>query len=80
MVAFDYAASSSGVQIMPEIGVRLPLHATSQGKIALASLSPKAAERLLLRRGMQPYTPHTTVDLGAMLRELPPPSVNRAMP
>jgi len=70
VVAFDYAASSTGIQIMPEIGVRLPLHATSQGKIALASLTDKAAERLLKRRGIQPYTPHTVADIDALLREL----------
>ena len=71
VVAFDYAASNSGIQIMPEIGVRLPLHATSQGKVALASLPSKAAERLLKRRGMQSYTPHTIVDAEVLLRELP---------
>ena len=56
---------------MPEIGVRLPLHATSQGKLTLASLERKSAERLLKKHGMQPYTPHTAADSAQLLRQLP---------
>ena len=69
-VSFDYAASSSGIQIMPEIGVRLPLHATSQGKLMLSTLSDGKASRLLDQYGMQPYTPHTAVDKESLLRQL----------
>lgn len=71
VVAFDYAASTSGVQIMPEIGVRLPLHATSQGKLSLSAMPHKSAERLLKRRGMMPYTPHTAADIDTIMQQLP---------
>ena len=70
VVSFDYAASATGIQIMPEIGVRLPLHATSQGKLMLSYLPPKKAQGLLQKRGMPPYTPHTIDGPEKLLREL----------
>ena len=70
VVAFDYAASSSGVQIMPEIGVRLPLHATSQGKLMLATLSDSRALRLIGQQGLTPFTPHTIGDRERLLERL----------
>ncbi len=70
VVAFDYAASSSGVQILPEIGVRLPLHATSQGKLMLSTLSDSRAIRLAEQQGMTPYTPHTLSDRESLLQRL----------
>ena len=69
-VALYYAASSSGVQIMPEIGVRLPLHATSQGKLLLSTLSDSAAARLCEQQGMTPFTPHTLTELPELTRRL----------
>lgn len=69
VVALDYAASSSGVQILPEIGVRLPLHATSQGKLMLSTLSDSRAVRLAAQR-MTPFTPHTLGDTDSLLRQL----------
>ncbi|MBQ6153082.1 MAG: IclR family transcriptional regulator [Ruminococcus sp.] len=58
-VSFDYARSQAGVQIMPEIGSRLPLHATSQGKLLLSSMSESKARNLLKKNGIPSYTPHT---------------------
>ena len=69
-VSFDYAASPTGVQILPEIGVRLPLHATSQGKLLLAAIPPAKAERMIRKSKLQPYTPHTA-DAESLLSELP---------
>ena len=70
VVSFDYAASSSGIQIMPEIGVRLPLHATSQGKLMLSLLPFGRVIRLMDEYGMQPFTPHTVADTEALARQL----------
>lgn len=58
-VSFDYARSQAGVQIMPEIGSRLPLHATSQGKLLLSSMSELKVRSILKKTGMPSYTPHT---------------------
>ena len=70
VVSFDWARSAVGVQILPEIGVRLPLHATSQGKLALALMPEAKAKRLLDKRGMQLFTPHTVTDMELMSRQL----------
>lgn len=70
VVAFDYAASSSGVQILPEIGVRLPLHATSQGKLMLSTLPDSRVLRLMEQQGMTPFTPHTLGDADSLLHSL----------
>lgn len=61
-VSFDYAVSSSGVQILPEIGVRLPLHCTSQGKLMLAFMPEQKVRSLCKRRPMLQYTPHTITE------------------
>ena len=70
VVSFDYAASPTGVQIMPQIGVRLPLHATSQGKLMLSLISESKASRLIGKLDMIPYTPHTLSDKQSLLRQL----------
>ena len=62
-VSIDYAVSPSGVQIMPEIGVRLPLHCTSQGKLMLAFLPHNKVISFYKRHEMRRYTPHTISDV-----------------
>ena len=69
-VSFDYAVSSSGVQIMPEIGVRLPLHCTSQGKLLLAYLPEQQVISMYKRRELRQYTPHTAVEIGRLLEQI----------
>ena len=51
-------SSGAGLQLTVEPGVRLPLHATAQGKVLLSA----ASEREILRccaQGLQPCTRHT---------------------
>ena len=62
VVSFDYSVSRTGIQIIPEMGVRLPLHATSQGKLALSTLSEKELKRLTDKNELVPFTPHTITD------------------
>lgn len=69
-VSLDYAVSSSGVQILPEIGVRLPLHCTSQGKLMLAYLPRQRVNSLLKRQPPRSYTPHTLTDPDRLNAEL----------
>ncbi len=61
-VSIDYAVSPSGVQILPEIGVRLPLHCTSQGKLLLAFLSQSRLKSMIKQQPLRQYTPHTIAD------------------
>lgn len=70
VVSFDYAFPAGGVRIMPEIGVRLPLHATSQGKLMLAYLPLRTCESLLGKTRLVPFTPHTVTDQSALIRYL----------
>lgn len=69
-VSFDYAVSSSGVQILPEIGVRLPLHCTSQGKLMLAYLPQSRVLSLFRRQSMHRYTRHTIDEIDDLLSQL----------
>ena len=69
-VSFDYAVSASGVQILPEIGVRLPLHCTSQGKLMLAYLPQSKVQSMLRHYPMRQYTRHTIIEMTALFRLL----------
>ncbi len=61
----------TGFRITSEEGTRLPLHCTSQGKVILANLPPREAERLLTRAPLTPYTPYTVTSPAALLASLP---------
>ena len=69
-VSFDYAVSSSGIQILPEIGVRLPLHCTSQGKLMLAFMPPQRVHSLFRRVPVRQFTPHTIIDIETLSEQL----------
>lgn len=70
VVSFDYAFPAGGVRIMPEIGVRLPHHATSQGKLMLAFMPERSRDSLLKKARLIPFTPHTVTDAGQLTRGL----------
>jgi len=67
VISFDQCTGGAGVQVVPEVGSRLPLHATSQGKLLTANLSAGDARMRLLRAGLTPYTPHTITDTDTIL-------------
>ena len=67
VISFDQCTGGAGVQVVPEVGSRLPLHATSQGKLMMAHLSLSEARKRLLDAGLQPYTPHTITDVNSLL-------------
>lgn len=70
VISFDYCPGTNGLHIVPEIGKRLSLHATSQGKLLLAFLSEDEALRRLSDGVLQAYTPHTATEPTALLPEL----------
>jgi DNA-binding IclR family transcriptional regulator len=51
------------------VGRRTPLHATSTGKVLLASLPPDRVA-VLLDKPLEAYTPHTITDVEALKAEL----------
>lgn len=54
------------------LGDRRPyaLHATSQGKLLLSQLPDATVRYLMNGQGMDPFTPHTIVDLATLTEEL----------
>lgn len=67
VISLDQCTGGAGMQVVPEVGSRLPLHATSQGKLLLSFLSVSEARKRLLESGMPPYTPHTITDVDEIL-------------
>lgn len=70
ITVIDQCVSGSGIRVASEIGSHVSLHATSQGKLLLASFSDSAVRQLLPAGKMQTFTPHTLVELPALLEDL----------
>lgn len=70
VVSFDRCIGSGGLQVIPEVGMRMSLHATAQGKLFLSTLSRSKVLGMLREEGMTAFTPHTITDPEAMLDEL----------
>lgn len=68
VLTLDQCAGGTGPRVVPEVGVRLPLHATAQGKLLAAFLPPAEARRRLT--ALAPFTPHTITDPARMAEEL----------
>ncbi|MBQ8586791.1 MAG: IclR family transcriptional regulator [Oscillospiraceae bacterium] len=59
-----------GFRIVSEEGTRLPLHCSCQGKAILAQKSLHEAKRLLQRKELTRYTPHTITREEILLQQL----------
>ena len=70
IVVIDQRVSGTGIHVASEIGGRTPLHATSQGKLLLSQLPDATVRYLMNGQGMDPFTPHTIVDLATLTEEL----------
>ena len=51
--------SHASLRVVSEVGARLPVHCTSQGKLFLAYSSQAEARRILTHTDLKAYTPHT---------------------
>ena len=60
--------SRAGLRVVSEVGTRLPLHCTSQGKVLLSAMADHEAKRVLSRRTLEPYTPKTLVTWEELFR------------
>jgi DNA-binding IclR family transcriptional regulator len=58
------------VQMYGEVGQRVPLHATSQGKAILAFLPEVLVDRLLPRLDLTRYTPNTLTSIAELKADL----------
>lgn len=65
----DQVSASASVQSHNWVGQRIPLHATSNGKVLLSGLS-EAGIRTALGSKLPTYTPHTVTSLPRLLTEI----------
>lgn len=70
VITLDRADNRTGLQATAEMGCRLPVHCTSQGKLFLAYMPPAEREAVLKRTELVAYTPHTITTQEGLLREL----------
>lgn len=61
---------SQGVSTGPQIGGRVPLHATASGKTILANIDDERLQKLLEHMELDQFTPQTTTDIRELLDEL----------
>lgn len=70
VITLDRADNRTGLQATAEMGCRLPVHCTSQGKLFLAFMSDAEREDILSRTELSPYTPRTLTTRAALEKEL----------
>ena len=61
VITIEQVQSRAGLRVVSEVGTRLPLHCTSQGKVFLSAMADHEAKRVLSRRTLEPYAPKTLV-------------------
>lgn len=70
VITLDQVESREGLRIVSDIGSRLPVFCTSQGKVFLAHMSRAGAENLLRSQSLTQFTLHTITDIPSLLREV----------
>lgn len=70
VITLDQVARQGGLRVVSDIGSRLPIYCTSQGKVFLAHMSRTAAEALLRTQELSQLTPHTITHIPTLLQEL----------
>lgn len=68
VITIEQVQSRVGLRVVSEVGTRLPLHCTSQGKVFLSAMADHEAKRVLSRRTLEPYTPKTLVTWEELFR------------
>lgn len=69
-ITIDQVQSRAGLRVVSEVGTRLPLHCTSQGKVFLAAMPESEAMRILKLSPLSPFTPHTLVTWQDLAKDL----------
>ena len=70
VVTLAEVESRASLRVVSEIGARLPIHCTSQGKLFLAFGTQAEARRILTRGVLEAHTPRTLTSYEAFLPEL----------
>lgn len=70
VITFDQAETRDKLRIVSDIGSRLPIYCTSQGKVFLANMPRPEAQKLLQRLQLVQFTPHTITDAALLMQEI----------
>jgi len=70
IITLDRAASKVNLYAVAEVGCRLPVHCTSQGKLFLAYMPSSERDAILRRSGLPSYTEHTITTMPELEKEL----------
>lgn len=70
VITLDQVEGREKLRVISDIGARLPIYCTSQGKVFLAGMPENDAQKLLARLQPVQYTPHTITDMQELLRQL----------
>lgn len=70
VITLDQVEARDKLRIVSDVGMRLPIYCTSQGKVFLAHKPPQEVEKLLRQQSMTPFTPHTIIDPAALAQEI----------
>lgn len=70
VITIDQVQSRAGLRVVSEVGTRLPIHCTSQGKVFLAAMTEAEAIRIFKSKSLLAYTPQTLVSWAKMESEL----------
>lgn len=70
VITLDHAESRIGLPVHAEVGSRLPVHCTSQGKLFLAYMTEQERNLLLSRSTLVEYTRHSITTKQALFDEL----------
>ena len=70
VITLDQAEARDKLRIVSDVGSRLPIYCTSQGKVFLAAMPRADAYKLLQRQQMVQFTPHTITDADALMQEV----------
>lgn len=70
VITLDQVETRDNLRVVSDIGSRLPIYCTSQGKVFLAHMSRTSAEALLRAQHMTQFTLHTITDLTALMQEI----------
>lgn len=69
VITLDRAENRIGLPMSAEMGCRLPVHCTSQGKLFLSYMTEEEQDQLLNRTELLAYTQHTIVTRAQLQKE-----------
>ena len=70
VITLDQVEGREKLRVISDVGARLPIYCTSQGKVFLAAMQESERQKLLAGIHLVQYTPHTITDLAELNRQL----------